>query len=486
MGAMALAVTGSFSPPSFVPVMPSAFPTPGGGIASAADQLPKPATTLARLENWIGGQASHWRHRLGEREALAATPSGYIAAYAPLGSWSETTTGVALIPIAGSGVTGGVIATPDVVNSCSLAPSGTFVAGSPNPEAVCVANGTDIYLIDGTSIVKTLTSGGAVGQTLNFSGGSCTTCGVVVDALSGNAVISVSTAPVSGTVFGGFQLLNLKSQALSNVIAIGPDDAIAEHFGVFPVSSGLFLTLSPTEENTGSDGEDYDIVAVAPPSGTSSGGSLNLAFLGRSALSSTAMDTAALDSTGIIYAQDEYTGNLFLADLTQATVNSSTTPPTWNAPNQIQSLSELSIGHMDGLAVAFGAHEALTEQEFGASAFGAIKLPAQAGSGTPAASDWVIGSMPNDPSGAPWSNPLDPHGLTAAFASYAVSSGSITVGPGHGFGLLMNDARTYVAVIDLDAMLAAPRQATSGTGSHTVSSSYNLVANGVVTFVKFP
>jgi hypothetical protein len=138
------------------------------------------------------------------------------------------------------------------------------------------------------------------------------------------------------------------------------------------------------------------------------------------------------------------------------------------------------------MAVASGAHEALVEQEFSDQFFGAIKLPATSGSGTPAAVDWVGASMPNDPSGTIWVNPLDPHGLTAAFADYAVTSTGITTGTPRGFGLLMNDARTYVAVIDLDALLAAPRVATTGPGSHTISPTFDLLANNVVSFVPFP
>jgi hypothetical protein len=209
--------------------------------------------------------------------------------------------------------------------------------------------------------------------------------------------------------------LNLATQKLSGIIPVSPDDSIAEHFALLPVSSGLFLGLSPTEESRGSDGTDYDILTIAPPTSTSAGGSAIFNFSGRSVLAGTAEDTAALDSTGIIYAMDEFTGNLFLADLTQATVDATTMPFTWTAPSQIQNLSELSTADVCGMAVAYGTHEALVEQEFGGALFGAVKLPATSGSGTPAATDWVAATMPN-PTGSVWSNPLDPHGLTAAFA----------------------------------------------------------------------
>jgi hypothetical protein len=488
VGAMALTVTGAFSPPSFPISVPSEFPAPSGGIASAAPSRIGEPDFLARLESRIGRLVDNWPTVIAPPKAYG--DSGFIAAYAPLGSWSEPNTGVALIPIAGSGVTGGTVSTPNAVNSCATVPSGTFVAGGANPEAVCVANGTDIYLIDGTTLVKTLTSAGADSGGmdsspsfgLSFSGGSCTTCGVVVDGESGNAVIGVSTADG----LGGYQVLNLSTQTLSGVIAMGPHDGIAEHIALMPISSGLFLALSPTEDLLGPNGPDYNIIAITPPTSTSSGGSSIFDFAGSSMIEDTELDTAALDSTGIIYALDEASGELFSADLTQVTVNTSARPFSWTAPSNLQDLTDLSTDDLCGMAVAYGAHEALAEEEFYACTIGAIKLPSTSGVGMPAASDWAETCMPDDPSGQPWENPLDPHGLTAAFASYAVTSSGVTTGTAHGFGLLMNDARTYVALIDLDALLAAPRQARSGPGANTVTSTYDLVANNVVTFLPFP
>ncbi|MGH3185192.1 MAG: hypothetical protein ACRDOE_25250, partial [Streptosporangiaceae bacterium] len=183
-----------------------------------------------------------------------------------------------MISIAGGGASG-KISTPMTVNSCASVPSGTFVAASTSPEAVCVSNGTDVYLIDGTTLVKTLTSGGGA-NSISFSGGSCTTCGVVVDSISGNAMISVATADGKG----GYQILNLAAQTFSSVIPLGPNDGLAEHFAVFPLAPGFFLALSPTEGGitSGLDGPDYDILTIAPPTASSSGGDAIFDFSGRS------------------------------------------------------------------------------------------------------------------------------------------------------------------------------------------------------------
>ncbi len=479
MGALGISIDGAFVPGKFPVKVPTAFPTPTGGISSADPvSVGKEPTLLAGLNGWLHRMAGPFWSTVGINEADAA--NGYIAAWAPLGSWEETTTGVALIPIAGN-VTGAIISTPDVVNSCAGAPKGSIVAKSTNPEAVCVANGTDIYLLDGATIVKTLTSGG-VGS-VDFTGGACTTCGVAVDAPDKQAIISVATA--DGT--GAYQLLDLASLTLSPVIAAKPD-SIAEHFGILPIAGGFFLDLSPSEDfSSPPAGVDYNIFAIAAPNATpGSGGVEKFDYSNSSILSGADLDSAALDSTGIILATDEFTGNLFIADLMQARVDASASPPTWTAPAQLQNLPELNFpsAGTTGIAVAYGAHEALLEDEFGTTNFGAIKLPSTSGSGTPAVQDWVAANMPNTPDGNGWTMPLDPHGLTAAFVAGEITGGTVVVDHEHGFGLLMNDQRTYVAVIDLNALLAAPR--TTPSPSHTIDSTYDLLTNNVVSFIAFP
>jgi len=47
-------------------------------------------------------------------------------------------------------------------------------------------------------------------------------------------------------------------------------------------------------------------------------------------------------------------------------------------------------------------------------------------------------------------------------------------------GVLLDAGRTFVAVVDINALLAAPRVA----GTHNISPGFNLVSHGVVRFVK--
>ena len=123
------------------------------------------------------------------------------------------------------------------------------------------------------------------------------------------------------------------------------------------------------------------------------------------------------------------------------------------------------------MAIAPSGHLVILEDEGGAGAFGAILLPATSGTGIPAILDWVAAQMPSDdPDGQGWSFPLDPHALTVY----------VSPNDGKAYGLMVNFNRTFVAKIDLAALLAATR--TSGT--HTVSPSVNLVTSGILTFIR--
>ena len=375
--------------------------------------------------------------------------SGFITAYVPNGSWSQPATGVQIVPIAGSGgAPKSTVATANAVNSCSV--------NQLTHTAVCVANGTDIYIINGDTgeLTTTLTSGGT--ETVIFSGGICTTCGVVVDPTTNTAVLSVAMG--GGT--SGFQLLNLANNTLSAPFAVSSDTEIAEHFGL---DLSRHLILSPSEATA-----DYNIFDIGNRNAPKQFNFKDAATV----FSGDEFDSAAIDSTGIILATDEFTGNIFLADLTQA-VFLSGSPGTWSAPNQLQLLPEFrddfSAG-TTGIAVAYGAHVALLEDEFGEAAFGAISLPSTSGSGVPSVQDWVVAQMPDTPDAQSWLMPLDPHGLTAAFVQIGSNS--------KGMGLLMNDQRTYIALIDLGALLAAPRNPV-----HVVDPTYDLLDNNVVQFI---
>ena len=124
---------------------------------------------------------------------------------------------------------------------------------------------------------------------------------------------------------------------------------------------------------------------------------------------------------------------------------------------------------ISGIAVAPGSHLAGVTDEFGGPAFGVVQLPATSGAGTPSAVDYVAAMMPNDPAGAPWDMGLDPHTMTA-YSSPNTGTAILAIS---------NLTRTYLALVDMQALLGAPRT----PGTHTVDPGVDLVSSGIVTFV---
>ena len=80
-------------------------------------------------------------------------------------------------------------------------------------------------------------------------------------------------------------------------------------------------------------------------------------------------------------------------------------------------------------------------------------------------------SLPNEPDGLPFPVGSDPHPVTAYVSPTSKKP----------FALIA-DRRTprgFIAVVDLQALLSAPRTA----GTHTVDPSVDLIATGVVRYV---
>jgi hypothetical protein len=381
-----------------------------------------------------------------------------VTSYVPNGNWSEDTTGVQRVPVEGTGISAAGITTPNAVNSCS--------SNSVTGQTVCVSNGTDVYVISGSTLQNTLSDSGS--GTITFSGGSCTTCGVLVDQTNNTAFIGIANATSTSASPSAFQILNLANNTFASPIS-AQNANISESFAIYPTGN---LLLSPGYDDVTALGPNFQLLQL--------GGAAPSLFDLQSATTTFASpndfpDGGAADcSTGIAVSSLEFTTNLFITDLTQATFTPGTggLPGTWNAPGQVQSLPDFSTfdAGTTGTAVAPSGHLGILEDEGGIGAFGAVQLPATSGSGTPAVVDWVVATMPStDPAGEEWFFPLDPHALTAY----------VSPNNGKAYGLMVNDERTYLAKIDLAALLAAPRTA----GTHTVNPSVNLVTTGILTFI---
>jgi len=425
--------------------VPTATPAPTGTPTPAATPTLAPAACLPS-------------------SSLSVLIAGTDAtAYIPEGSWGGSLKGVLVAPIetkSGIGTGGAVtaITTPNVTNSCST--------NSITGQTVCVANNTDVYIITGTTLNKTLTSG-ATGSN-SFSGGSCMNCGVIIDPGSNTAFITVGLSTNRG---GGYQALNLTTQTLS--APIPSVKGVSEDIAFDPVRN---LILSPSEADTGDTSPNafYEIVQTKPsvsifenavvpiPTPTPAGAPTPTLEL----------DSAAEDcTTGIALATDEFTGNVFFTDLTQATFTPGSPAGTWSAPSQFLNLfpGEVSAAGTCGIAISPGTHFGMVTSEFGGNIEGVIQLPATSGKGIPGPVDWAEFTMPKQPDGTDFSLGFDPHTTTAYVSpNTGKALGVLT-------GVNVSGAPNFLGVIDIQGLLAAPR-----TG-HVVN---NPIPAGLVTYVK--
>ncbi|HEX3497502.1 MAG TPA: hypothetical protein VHT02_10105 [Methylocella sp.] len=365
-----------------------------------------------------------------------------VVAYFPKGAWDSSTTGVSAVNIEGTSITPTKISTPNVTNSCASNP----VTG----KTVCVANNTDVYVLTGTTLSTMLTSSGS--GTISFSGGSCTNCSVVMDAVHNKAGIGLSIAGAPG-----FQILNLANSVFQPEFK-SPSTEISEDPLIDPIRR---LLLSAAENN------NYEIVNVASfVAPTFFENTISHSGFGEA-------DSSGEDcATGIALAPGEFSepSQVFIADLTQAVFTSGTPKGTWTAPSQVQTLTEsfLSAG-ASGLAVAQGTHTGIVNGEFGGNAITAIALPATSGTGVPAITDWVSCNISTG-----FNTGLDPHTVTAYQSPNGAKDAIALVG---------NGGATQIAVVDLTKMLnktIVPRT----VGGHGCTS-VTLPAS-VVSFVTVP
>jgi hypothetical protein len=377
-----------------------------------------------------------------------------VTAYVPKGSWSGGSTGLSVVNIEGSSITPTLVPTASTVNSCASDPT--------TGQTVCTANNSDVYILNGTAISNTLTSGGS--GSICFSGGCATNTGVAMDSTHGKAVIgeSVANSP-------GFQYLNLGTLTFEPPL-ISPAGIISEDPLIDPTrsSTGLDTTTGNPDGALLLSASEYGNYEIADVTNSTSP-----AFFEHAVPSPIGEpDSSGEDcQTGIALAPEEFASVVYIGDLTQATFTPGT-PGSWTVPagaEQQQTLSEavLSAG-ASGIAVAQGTHKGVVSGEFGGSNITAIALPTTSGSGTPAISDWVTCSISSS-----FSAGYDPHTVTA-YQSPAT---------GDAVALVANTGATSVAAVDLTRMLdttLVPRT----VGGHACSS--GTLPATVVSFVSVP
>ncbi|MGP8271048.1 MAG: PEP-CTERM sorting domain-containing protein [Terracidiphilus sp.] len=385
--------------------------------------------------------------------SLAVLTGTNVTAYVPNGAWDYGTTGISVVPIEGGG-SGVALTTPNRVNSCS--------SNAATGETLCVDNLTNVYELSGSAITKTLTS--SSNREAGFSGGACYNCGIAIDALTNTAVIS---GGFSGNSSGdGLQLLNLATNTFATPYP--SEYTVSENISIDPNRN---LILSPDED------DNYDLFKINSDGSLSEYGNNQYPIAGE-------FDSAAEDcTTGIALATQEFSNNLFIVDLTQATFTAPSggnTAGTWTAPSQTVNLYpsddfNFAAGTC-GISVAAGTtHLGITEGEFGGNEVAVFQLPATSGSGTPGFVDYAGAYLPNTPLGT-FSAGYDPHTITAYTSPNNGKAYGVVVDWASGYP-------DYVGVIDLQALMSATR---STTDPHLVDSSVNLLTSGIVTYIAIP
>jgi hypothetical protein len=321
-----------------------------------------------------------------------------------------------------------------------------------------------VYVLSGATVQTVLVSGS--NTTDSFSGGTCENCGVAINPNTNQAVISMGLSGFAG----GYQFLNLGASPAFVGPPIGVANQPSENV-VWDASRNLII--SPDEHQN-----EWDVIQVG--SGAASIAEFQSPYPTASCSDVfDSPDSAGEDcSTGIALSTNEFTGYLFLSDLTQATFTPSGTPGTpgtWTAPGQAVEFPEFAdtfSAGTSGMAVAPGSHLAVVAGEFAGDSFGVVQLPATSGSGTPAPVDYVQAYLPTEPNGCTFEAGLDPHTVTAYTSpnsgkALAVMADGYFTPPG------------YLAIVDMAGLLAATRTA----GTHSVDPSVNLLTSGIVTYV---
>jgi hypothetical protein len=409
-----------------------------------------------------------------------------VTALVPFGSDDTDPSNAANVVIENST---GTLPAPVIINTDRVDACATFASTG---NSICSGQGGNVNFIPNGATTATRVFDGDTGPGNEYTGGSCAGCGMAADDFLGLGILASQA---------GFQLLNPANNTVATPIP-GNGEPVPVDFGYDPIGHRILAAnYKVTDPNTFASSPPLFEIFNLYRSGTEVFDLLNPAafFLapghtctgsGSTVPNDGLPDSNAIDtSTNIAYVTfhspavcfNDPSEDIALFDLKQAAFTTTGTDGGWDtAGKQVQTLTGLNLGGITAISVVSGAHLAVVSDQFSPNGYvGALKLPATSGSGTPAIQDWVDVRMPADPSGKPWVNWHQPSGL----GSYTSPNN------GKAMGVIMNFAEdsssnpigpTYLAIVDLQALLNAPRD----SSNHAVATSVNLVTSGIVRFVK--
>lgn len=402
---------------------------------------------------------------------VSAVPIKQSGASFTVASYGSTRLSTSALPAAAT------ISTSFVVSSCA--------ADAANLKVVCVGYSSSKIAV--INVAGYISNGSAPAETeydlgntvySSFSGGSCLDCGVIIDPLDHGFIVS------SGD---GYRVVNYSGSViksfLSNPSATLPVDLSTENFGYDPVSNLIYSpeyadggTITSTDEYLWAanitTGKLYHwVYRMVDTNADPVNGIPELVSTG---IGSMTADAVAVDpSTGIMAIGHEWTPLLILLNMNAAVFTDTT--GTFNAPYAVIPLQNVysPSGYLTtGMVIEPSSHIMFLEEEFG-DAIGAAQLPTTTTSGSITITSYTSAQLPTPTTMCPtlssWSNVGDPHGLSVFTAVIA----------GEPMGLLIDGSDSCLAIVDLHKLLNAPKQA----GTNTVSSTYDLLANGVISFI---
>ncbi|GAC1388985.1 MAG: hypothetical protein NVSMB31_04130 [Vulcanimicrobiaceae bacterium] len=309
-----------------------------------------------------------------------------------------------------------------------------------------VVNVLDIKSVPATVIATYTTDASG---SLSFTGGTCQICGAAYDAADDGVLIATAK---------GYELYGAPpSNSLLKTIAA----PVSENFGYNPVTNQVWSPHYPGSGTT----TGFDLADVKTG---------KLYTLTPSPTGLDEPDQGAVDNqTNIGITSQEFANIVYLLPFSLATLDSPAAGQFADPFGQVTLTSTLSSTcstMLDDLAVDSQAHLAFFTGEFcSPGPVGVAQLPSTS-SASPSVSDWNFANVPVAPNGVPWDEAHDPHAV-ATFNVPPICSDC---------GAIFNLDRSYLAVVDLKKLLAAPRDSTD---THLVAASYDLICNSIITFI---
>lgn len=356
----------------------------------------------------------------GSTAVLGGMVNGTLVdkAYIPIATCAATGSScVAVVNIDSTSTTGALVTNIPMPSGYNA--NATAASSNTNQVIVVSYTSSDVQIIDATKDVLVSTVTAPVTGQANFSGGSCTICGALLDPASNQFILDTAQ---------GFLLLDPAKGTFSSILTPLP----AENFAYDPNTQ---LILDPNY-NPGiqiislkdNSVEDYSGTPPEEP------------------------DSGTFDpTTNIAMVTDEFAQmqTFFNMQEAQITPGTGAVPGSWTAPSTLFDLTNLAPSCFEWTlaSVESSTHLLLAGTEFSDCA--AVEtLPSSTVSGAPPMpTTFHFGNMPSPPDGSFWDNGGDPHGI-AVFTS-------VVDGKAYGF-FIQYPTQAYVARIDLTGVRDAP------------------------------